>query len=167
MGHENLKKPEIAAAVQETLRDRAERLRIQGDRVLQEIAIQAFWDPADFGSQPLNGPADIQKLPEDVRRAIVGWRWDRNGNFILKLADKLAALEKLMKHLGLYQADRIHDADKQTHLLATLLWKFVISLHVGRGVPLPEALRHAEQNPEEVQAWGEAKGLLKSAGEVE
>lgn len=47
-------------------------------------------------------PRDIKLLPEPIRRAIVGWSWDRNNNFTLKLADKSKALDQLARHLGLF-----------------------------------------------------------------
>jgi hypothetical protein len=52
-----------------------------------------------YGSR---GPANIKRLPEKVRRAIVGWGWDRNQNFTIKLADKSKALDYLARHLSLY-----------------------------------------------------------------
>ena len=48
------------------------------------------------------GPADIEALPEHVRRCITGWKWDAAGNFIVTLADKNAALERLSKYLGMF-----------------------------------------------------------------
>lgn len=50
----------------------------------------------------LRCPADIRRLPGKVRRAIVGWGWDRNQNFTVKLADKSKALDQLARHLSLY-----------------------------------------------------------------
>lgn len=50
----------------------------------------------------LRSVADIKRLPEATRRVIVGWGWDRNGNFTVKLADKSKALDQLARHLGLY-----------------------------------------------------------------
>jgi hypothetical protein len=45
--------------------------------VLREIQRMAMYDPAQLTD--VKSPDDIKKLPEDVRRAIVGWSWDRNG----------------------------------------------------------------------------------------
>jgi phage terminase small subunit len=52
-------------------------------------------------------------LPETVRRAIVGWGWDRNQNFTLKLADKFKALDQLARHLSLYN-DRLEVSSVET-----------------------------------------------------
>lgn len=97
-----LKNPEIAAAVQQGMDRRAKRTDITADRVLTEIAHMAFYDPADIASKPMSGPGDIANLPESVRRAIVGWGWDKQGNFTLKLSPKTPALDQLGRHLKLF-----------------------------------------------------------------
>lgn len=116
MGAENLTKPDIAAAVDEARNAQSERTRISADRVIEEIEALALWDPAalvevmvetppgsgKFVVEGITEPASIKLLPEKVRRAIVGWSWDRGGNFTLKLADKSKALDQLMRHLGEY-----------------------------------------------------------------
>ena len=50
----------------------------------------------------VRGPEDIPTLPEDVHRAIVGWSWDKAGNFTLKFADKKSALELRGRHMKLF-----------------------------------------------------------------
>jgi phage terminase small subunit len=99
-GAQLLAKPAIRAAIAAAKLDRGERLGVEADRVLREIASMAFYDPVDLTG--LGSPRDIKHLPEDVRRAIVGWSWDRNGNFTIKLADKSKALDQLARHLSLY-----------------------------------------------------------------
>lgn len=136
VGQENLKKPELQSLIGDLMRERASRVELTADRVIAEIAAMAFYDPADlvevmidvtddpagaervadgalvridgrlFVIAGIAGPRDIKRLPERVRRAIVGWGWDRNGNFTLKLADKSKALDQLARHLGLF-TDRI------------------------------------------------------------
>ncbi len=44
-GYENLKKPEIAKAIQKAMNDRAEKLDISDERILKEIAEMAFAEP--------------------------------------------------------------------------------------------------------------------------
>lgn len=101
IGQENLTKPDIAAAIAEAQQRRSERTEITSDRVLAEWGRLALYDPADIAQQPMSGPRDIARLPENVRRAIVGWGWDSQGNFTLKLANKQAALDSIAKHLGM------------------------------------------------------------------
>ena len=94
----------VQATIQAAMNKRAAKVELKADRVLLELTHTAFYDPADFATDEVevNGPRDIKRLPESVRRAIVGWSWDRAGNFTLKLADKLGALDKLGRHLKLF-----------------------------------------------------------------
>jgi phage terminase small subunit len=120
IGYQLLQKTPVKAAIDAALAKRAEKSEITAERVLSEIAAMATWDPADImmeigiDNNPdvrlgddgkiygLRGPGDIRRLPERVRRAIVGWGYDRNQNFTVKLADKSKALDQLARHLALY-----------------------------------------------------------------
>ena len=114
---------EVRAAIDAAKVKRSEKTEITAERVLAEIARMAFYDPADImreiGDEDaddegryrysddgkiygLRGPGDIRSLPENVRRAITGWSWDKAGNFVVKLADKSKALDQLARHLSLY-----------------------------------------------------------------
>lgn len=120
-GHELLTNPDIKAAIEAAMKERAAKLEITSERVLAEIANMAFYDPADLSIdgeaseedreewvidgrviRGLRNFADIKRLPEKVRRVIVGWGYDRNQNFTVKLADKSKALDQLARHLSLY-----------------------------------------------------------------
>lgn len=104
----------VAEAIAVATKAQSQRTLINADRVLAEIAALAFWDPAslveimvevapgEYKFEGITEPKHIQLLPEEVRRAIVGWSWDRNENFTLKLADKSRALDMLARHLSLY-----------------------------------------------------------------
>ncbi len=102
--------PKVAALIADLKAKQADRLAIKADRVLLELARMAYFDPAEIGLATVKKPADIAKLPEDVRRAIAGWSWDKNGRFTLKLAAKQPALEALGRHLKLF-VDRIEVKD--------------------------------------------------------
>ena len=118
-----LHEPAIRAAIEAAMRQRADDTGVRSERVLSEIAAMAFYDPGEIMLEigrddpdlaaevsvdddgkiyGLRGPRDIRRLPEQVRRAIVGWGWDRNGRFTVKLADKSKALDQLARHLSLY-----------------------------------------------------------------
>lgn len=99
IGSELLKKPEIAALVQEEMDKRAAKLDITAARVLAEIARLALYDPLDY--RDVKSPEDVAALPEDKRRAIVGWKWDKNNNFVLEFA-KVSTLDQLGRHLKLF-----------------------------------------------------------------
>ena len=143
IGAQLLGKTHVKAAIDAAKEKRAEKLEITAERVLAEIANMAFYDVADMMVEGeakeddpeawtidgriiygLRNPADIKRLPEKLRRAIVGWGWDRNGNFTVKLADKSKALDQLARHLSLYNdkleltgvdqlADRLARASKR------------------------------------------------------
>lgn len=148
-------------------------------QIIKEIARVGFSDIRDYVRWDETGALFIpsDELTEDQAAAIQSIKVRKrtitreNGGATetveteLKLHPKLEGLEKLMKHYGLYQQDRINDADRETHLLATVLWKFIMSLHLARGVPIQEAQRYAQQNPEEVEAWGREQKLLEPAPE--
>lgn len=109
IGDENLSKPAIAAAIEKAMAERSARIELTQDRVLQELVRIAFFDirkafNADGSMKPLN------ELDDDTASAIAGIEVfeerDKEGVVIgrlkkLKISDKLSALDKLARHLGL------------------------------------------------------------------
>lgn len=93
----------VRSAMDAAMKERGERTKITADDVLREITRLAMFDPADLTE--VKSPQDIKALPEDVRRAIVGWTWDRQGRFTIKLV-KEGALEMLGRHHSLFK-DRV------------------------------------------------------------
>lgn len=128
IGAENLSKPYIAKAISELMERRAEATGVEAARVLQELARIAF---ADIGQlfdatgklKPLN-----QLNPNDraaIRFLQITTRELGDGTLERKVAlqvwDKLAALEKLARHLGLFAAHagkERNSADPLSELLA-------------------------------------------------
>ncbi|MFJ7315259.1 terminase small subunit [Pseudomonas sp. NPDC098747] len=106
IGRDLLQKTPVADAIAVAIANRSARASMAQDRVLSELAAMAYYDPADIGSVRVEKPADIAKLPEHVRRAIVGWSWDKHGNFVLKLASKTPNVELLGRHQGMFK-DRL------------------------------------------------------------
>lgn len=102
MGYENLSKPQIGEAIADRRAEISAQAGVTQERIVAEFCRMGFYDPASIAGQSMTGPADIASLPEDVRRSIVGWGWDKAGNFTLKLADKNAALVNLGRHLGMF-----------------------------------------------------------------
>lgn len=114
MGYENLRKPEIAAAVQAAMKARAQRTEVTQDRVLAEFAKLAFLDPRRFYDE--NGAIiPIHLLPEDVAAALSGMDVvverdgvDAEGNpkfndvKKIKFVDKKGALDSCARHLGMF-----------------------------------------------------------------
>lgn len=113
IGHENLTKPEINEAVKKAMGDRAERTEVTADMVIDELAALAFYDPADLAALTdeegnpvrISGPEQIVRLPKHIRKAIVGWSWDKAGNFTLRFAPKPATLELIGRHLGMFKQE--------------------------------------------------------------
>lgn len=98
-----LANPEVQEELAVAMAERSKRTQITADRVLTELGAMALYDPAAIASHPMEGPADIATLPEMVRRAIVGWGWDKDGHFILKLSPKTPSLELIGRHLGMFK----------------------------------------------------------------
>ncbi len=95
----------IAAAIAQAMDKRAKRLDITADRVLEEIAAVAFAHMGDYATW--NGQSVKLLDSKDVDpRAVAEVKQTVNqfGNNVgIKLHDKLGALEKLGKHLGMWK----------------------------------------------------------------
>lgn len=102
-----------------------EKMELTTERTLREIARLAYVDPRKFFHAD-GRPKEITELDDDTAAALAGMEvveeWEGVGaerklighTKKYKLADKNAALEKAMKHLGEYEADNrqrnpIHD----------------------------------------------------------
>lgn len=95
----------IAAAVQRAMDKRAAKLEITADRVLEEIAAVAFAHMGQYATWH-DDKVSLTDSSEVDPRAVseVSQRMTRYGNNVgIKLHDKLGALEKLGKHLGMWK----------------------------------------------------------------
>lgn len=127
ISQELFSKPHVAEAVRKGMEERAKRNKISQDRVLQEYAKIAFFDPRRLYDDQGN-LVPIQNLPEDVAAAIagvdvvVGKKSDvavaeaaaeaaggaSSTTAItttvrkIKLVDKKGALDSLARHLGMF-----------------------------------------------------------------
>ena len=98
-----LKHPEIAAAIRRDMDTRAERMRLDADRVLAELARIAF---ADIGNLVDWGPDGItlkpkRELSADDRAAVAEVATGGAGPR-LRLHSKQRALDAIARHFGLY-----------------------------------------------------------------
>lgn len=122
-----LRVPQVAAAVRAAMDERARRAEITADRVLQEVAKLAF---LDIGGA-FNPDGTLRALTEiepDVRAGIAGLEVSEHTGAAgtpvsrfkkLRLTEKTAALQLLMRHLGLLN-DKLKlqgDADNPLALL--------------------------------------------------
>jgi phage terminase small subunit len=108
MASENLTKPEIRAAIDESLRRRNERVEVKADDVLRELCRIAFSDIGQaFDEKGQLRP--LHEMPLDVRRAIAAVETvtvgDQDGAPVVlrkvKFWNKNQGVDTLMKHLGL------------------------------------------------------------------
>jgi phage terminase small subunit len=124
IGHENLSKPEIQQALTAAMQDRAERTQVTQDMVIAELAKIGFSDlrkvMTDAGAL-----IPVQEWEDDMAGAISsveivrrpnGERDENDRPIIedvvkLRVWDKLNALEKLGKHLGMFGGDGPREAD--------------------------------------------------------
>lgn len=102
----------VAQAIAKAQARRAERTGITQDRVLQELARIAFFDPRKLFTDAGN-PIDIHDLDDDVAAVLAGLdivvertEEGRDGFTSVrkyKLTNKLGALEAAMRHLGMFK----------------------------------------------------------------
>jgi phage terminase small subunit len=110
IGHELLKKPEVAAAIAARQAERASRTSITADRVLQELARIGFadirdivrWTAGDGISSPELTVIDSSSLCADDAAAISEVSQAKDGSIRVKLHDKRAALVDIGRHLGMF-----------------------------------------------------------------
>lgn len=119
-GFENLRKPNIADAVQKAKTERSKRVQIDADEVLREVQRRAFTGLSKFirvnsDGQPIVDlsaatPSEIDCLTE----ATTEGQWVGQGEdavFIhkvkIKLGDNGKYLDMLMKHLGLFAPEKL------------------------------------------------------------
>jgi phage terminase small subunit len=120
IGDKNMSNGAIRKVIDASMETLLNSLDITAARNLKERARLAYYDTGDLAKAKITCPADIAKLPYDLRQAITGWKWDSKGNFVIEVADKNAHLSALDKHLGIYEVDNKQKADPLTALLASL-----------------------------------------------
>lgn len=135
-----LGKVEVQQAIAEARERTMSKLEITRERILQEAARLAFFDPRRM-FRPDGSPLNITELDDDTAACIVGLEvleeWDGRGEDRVlvghvkryKVADKNPAIERLFKHLGLFEKDN----DQKAKPLSEALAQFVGQLH-GTGV---------------------------------
>lgn len=104
-----LRRPDVAAAIQERMEERSRRTAITADRVLAELACIAFSDMRHFIQW---GPEGITLIPpEALAPGETGAIAEIRGSSEprgprLKLHSKERALDALGRHLGLFRRSR-------------------------------------------------------------
>jgi phage terminase small subunit len=114
IGHENINKPEIAAAICKAQEKRAGKVEVTAERVLREYAVLAFSDMAHYLRFAEDGQAflDWENMPKEATRAISEITQEEyveggeDGRLVRKtkfrLHNKGSALDSVAKHLGMF-----------------------------------------------------------------
>ena len=134
IGHENLIKPDIAAAIEKAMAERAERTRLTADWVIDELRKLAGANMADYmKSTPEGDPyLDFSRLTREQTAALAevtvedfldhcGEEARSVRRVKFKLHDKRAALVDLGRHLGIF----VHKPDHGQIEVATNLHELV------------------------------------------
>lgn len=111
IGAENLIKPEIAAFIQEKQLELSEKTGITAERILQELADIGFHNIKDF----VNGGNSVLELKTldkrktaavaSIKTTVRGTQEGPETTTEIKLHSKIAALELMGKHIGLFEKD--------------------------------------------------------------
>jgi phage terminase small subunit len=101
-----LRNAKVASAIEKAQKRAADKAEATTERILREEMRLAFFDPAGLVDE--NGCLlDLHKLSEDSRRAITGLEVTQQPGgglkFKYKFSDKGKSLERLSKHLGMYE----------------------------------------------------------------
>lgn len=107
IGFQLLEKTRIQAAIQAAQLARSARTGITADRVIAEIAKVAFADPRNVmtwgpGGVRLIDSATLSEIDVAMIAEVSETRSESGGSLKVKLHSKLDALEKLAKHVGIY-----------------------------------------------------------------
>jgi phage terminase small subunit len=117
-GSRLLRNVKVAAAIAGARTDLSERTKVTQDRVLEELARIAFSDMRTFTSWGPDGVTllDSDGLDEDDARCVAEVKQtttQHGGSLGFKLHDKVGALEKIGRHLGMF-VDLHADVSKLT-----------------------------------------------------
>lgn len=102
MAYACMKQPDVRKAIAEAL---SEELEVPRHRIIQELSRQAFFNPKDFMSWDEDGNVKFKptsKLNDDQMAVVQGIHKNNSGLHI-KFADKLGAIDRLSKTLGIVQ----------------------------------------------------------------
>lgn len=136
IGSENLKKPEIARAIAEALKRRADRVEVKQDDVLREL-LRIMSCDIGHAFDDAGRLRPLKEMPEDVRRVISGVevtqlfdgtgadRYHSGDLLKVKFWDKTKAIELAGKHLALFTERHEHTGKDGQPLN--------VSIHIGPG----------------------------------
>lgn len=106
------KNSKVAARISQLSGPALEAAAVTVERTVKEAACISYSDPGElFDAEGKMIP--IHKLPRHVRAAIASWEFDKDTGHIskIKLWDKNSGIERLFKHLGLFERDNGQKGD--------------------------------------------------------
>jgi len=98
--------PKIKARITTLRANAAMKQELSIDRVLDEVRHSAFLDPLSIYDADGN-VLPMRDIPEATRRAIASLVIQKDGTVKIKFCDKMQALERLMRFLGMFEKDNI------------------------------------------------------------
>lgn len=101
---ENLSKPHIKAYYKALLSAQAARLKVTGDKVINELAAIAFFQLPEIVKISNNKLAilETEKWSPVAKRAVESIKIDKDGAIAVKAHGKVSALTKLGEHFGMF-----------------------------------------------------------------
>ncbi|MEF8734824.1 MAG: terminase small subunit [Candidatus Accumulibacter meliphilus] len=111
--------PKVATRIRAMQAAAAEIATLKAADILREVKALAL---ADIGGI-MNEDGQLKllhELPPELRRAVASFEVDKDGVVKYRFWNKLDALEKAMKHLGLYEKDNDQQANPLRELLDSL-----------------------------------------------
>lgn len=108
-GHRLLKDSEISALIQQARQQAVEKTGVTAERVIAELAHQAFLDPLDFVDEKGAFRA-LKDIPPDARRQLasitIEAETETHGRLHkIRRESKTQALEMLARHFGAFEKD--------------------------------------------------------------
>lgn len=153
-GHDLLKKPEIQDLIQKGREEAEKRTEVSLDRVIEEMAKVAFsdlrktlgpggvlLDPSEWDDDTAAAIASLEVVSQPAGK-------DENGNTIIervhkiKTWDKMSALEKLGRHLGLGDKKKDEQADALNNILSEISRR-------GSAAPIATAYLYRDEDKDE------------------
>ena len=117
-----LRYPKVAAAVAELGKEQADKLEITSEAVLLQVSRMAFVDVRRL-VDATGKPIPLHLLPADATAATQDVVIKNDGGvqtYKVRLCDRNSAVDKLMRHLGLYEKDNKQPADAIAEMLAAI-----------------------------------------------
>jgi phage terminase small subunit len=129
-----LREPVVAEAIKKEMDERAQRVHLRADEVLNELKKLVLSDIRKYYDKDGN-LKNISDLPDDLAGAVAGvevlksFLKDEDGNFIpeftkkIKLWDKNSAIQMALKHLGIQGTDKTESQNTNSNLNLNLTWE--------------------------------------------